>query len=121
MALSDIASATIGRIVGRLMQRVVCWALVGLFVLAALYQASVAAVVALEAEFGALYAHLMIAGFYALAAIAVATFLWVTVRRPFLDDDYRKTLAALPAQAQVATIVEALLLGYAMSRGKKKR
>ena len=118
MALTDIASATIGRIVGRLMRRVVGWILVGIFALAALYQASVAAVVALEATFGALYAHLMIAGVYALAAIAGVTYLWVTVRRPLLDDDYRKTLAKLPAQAQLATIVEALLLGYAMARRK---
>lgn len=118
MALTDLASATLGRIFGRLMRRVVCWALVGVFGLVALYQASVAAVVALEAEFGAVYAHLMIAGCYALVAIAVVIFLWVTVRRPFIDDDYRKTLAKLPAEAQVATIVEALLLGYAMSRRK---
>jgi succinate dehydrogenase/fumarate reductase cytochrome b subunit len=118
MALTDIASATLGRIVGRLMRRLAGWALVGLFALAALYQASVAAVVALEAEFGTFYAHLMIAGFYALVAIALVILLWVTVRRPLLDDDYRKTLAKLPAEAQVATIVEALLLGYAMSRRK---
>jgi hypothetical protein len=119
MALTDIASATIGRIVGRLVRRVVGWVLVGIFALAALYQASVAAVVALEATFGALYAHLMIAALYALAATGIVIYLWVTVRRPLLDDDYRKTLAKLPAEAQVATIVEALLLGYAMSRKKQ--
>jgi hypothetical protein len=119
MALTDIASATIGRLVGRLMRRAVCWLFVGLFALAALYQASVAAVVGLEAQFGALYAHLMIAGFYALAAMAILAFLWFSVRRPLMDDDYRKTLAQLPAEARVATIVEALLLGYAMSRRKQ--
>ena len=118
MALTDIASATIGRIAGRLMRRVACWLLVGLFALVALYQASVAVAVALEAKFGALYAHLMIAGFYALAAIAILAFLWFSVPRPLLDDDYRKSLAKLPAEARVATIIEALLLGYAMSRRK---
>jgi nitric oxide reductase large subunit len=118
MGLADLASATVGRIVGRLARRVVGWALVGLFGLAALYQASVAATVALETLFGAFYAHLMIAGFYALAAIAIVIFLMVAVRRPFVDDDYRKTLAQLPVEAQVATIIEALLLGYAISRRK---
>jgi hypothetical protein len=120
MGLSDLAAATIGRIVGGLVRRAVCWALVGLFGLAALYQASVAAVVALEAEFGAVYAHLMLAGFYALAAIGVLVFLWITVRRPFVDEEYRKSLAQLPAEAQVATVIEALLLGYAMSRRKPR-
>ena len=117
MALTDIATATIGRIVRGLMWRLACWALVALFGLVALYQASTAALVALEAEFGAVYAHLIVAACYALAAIATLTFLWVTVRRPFADE-YRKSLASLPAEAQVATIVEALLLGYAMARRK---
>src|SRR5262245_55340086 len=115
MALSDLAAAAIGRIAGRLARRLVGWALVGLFGLTALYQASVAAVVALEQEFGAVYAHLMIAGFYTLATIAIVAVLWFTARRPFVDEEYRKTLAALPAEAQVTAMVEALLLGYAMA------
>jgi hypothetical protein len=118
MALTDIVSAAIGRIVGHLARRVVCWALVGVFALAALYQASVAAVVALEAQFGAVYAHLLIAGLYALLAIGIVVFLWVTVRRPFVGKEHRESLAALPPELQAATIVEALLLGYAMSRKK---
>lgn len=118
MALTDIASAAIGRIVGPLVRRVVCWALVGVFGLAALYQASVAGVVALEAQFGAVYAHLLIAGLYALVAIGIVVFLWVTVRRPFVTKEYRESLAELPPELQAATIVEALLLGYAMSRKK---
>lgn len=118
MAVADIASATVGRILGRLFRRATCWLIVGIFGLAALYQASVAVVVALEESFGAFYAHLMIAAFYAVGAIAILTFLWVTVRRPLLDDEYRKSLAKLPAEAQVATIIEALLLGYAMARRK---
>jgi hypothetical protein len=118
MAVIDIVSATIGRIAGRLVRRVVCWALVGIFGLAALYQASVAGVVALEAQFGAVYAHLMIAGLYALVAIGIVTFLWVTTRRSFVGKEYKESLAALPPELQAATIVEALLLGYAMSRKK---
>jgi hypothetical protein len=118
MGLADLASTAVGRIVSRLLRRVVGWALVGLFGLAALYQASVAAVVALETVFGAFYAHLMMAGFYALVAIAIVIFLMMAARRPFVDDEYRKTLAQLPVEAQVATIIEALLLGYAMSRRK---
>jgi hypothetical protein len=89
-----------------------------LFGLAALYQASVAAAVALEAAFGAFYAHLMIAAFYLLLAGAIVIYLWISVRRPLLDDEYRESLAKLPAEAQVATIIEALLLGYAMARRK---
>jgi hypothetical protein len=117
MALTDIATTAISRIAGRLARRIVGWSLVGIFGLAALYQASVAAVVALEAEFGSVYAHLIVAGCYALVAIAVVAILWVTVPRPFAAQD-RASLAKLPIEAQIATIVEALLLGYAMSRKK---
>ncbi len=117
MALKDIATTVITRIAGRVVRRVAGWALVGIFGLAALYQASVAAVVALEAEVGSIYAHLLIAGFYALAAGAVVAVLWVTVRRPFPAHD-QASHAKLPIEAQIATIVEALLLGYAMSRKK---
>src|SRR5689334_4063666 len=119
MGLADLAGATIGRIVGRLVRRVVCWALVGLFGLAAIYQLSVAAVIALEAQVGALYAHLIIAGIYIVLAAGIVAFLWVTVNRAFAKEEYRKSLAELPAEAQVATIIEAMLLGYAMSRRKK--
>jgi hypothetical protein len=120
MGLSDIASATIGRLASKLMQRVAGWALVAVFALAALYQASVAATVALEDIVGVLYAHLIIAGVYALLATAVVVLLRVTVRRPFVDDEFRKSLTMLPPEAQIATVIEALLLGYAMSRRKKK-
>ena len=118
MALTEFASLVIGRIVGRFLRRAMCWALVGVFGLAALYQAGVAAGVALEATFGAFYAHLIIAAFYALVAIGFVIFLAVTVRRPLLDDKHRKSLAQLSGEAQVATIIEALLLGYAMARRK---
>jgi hypothetical protein len=120
MGLSDLASATIGRLAGQLMRRAAGWALVAIFGLAALYQASVAATVALEDTVGVLYAHLIIAGVYALLAIAVMVWLRLTVRRPFLDDEFRKSLTMLPPEAQIATVIEALLLGYAMSRRKKK-
>lgn len=117
MALTDIATTAISRIAGKLARRMAGWLLVGIFGLAALYQASVAGILALEAEFGSVYAHLLIAGFYAFVAIAVVAVLWVTVRRPFADRN-RASLAKLPIEAQIATLVEALLLGYAMSRKK---
>jgi hypothetical protein len=118
MALTDYVSGAIGRVVGRLVRRAMCWVLVGVFGLAAVYQGSVAAVLALEATFGAFYAHLMIAGFYALLAISFLVFLRLSAQRPLLDAEYRKSLAKLPAEAQVATVIEAMLLGYAMARRK---
>jgi hypothetical protein len=118
MALTDAATAAVGRLASRLVRRMVLWALVGIFGLVALYQASVAAVVALEAQFGAFYAHLIIAAFFALLAGGIVGFLWFTARRPALKKKHRESLAELPPELQAATIVEAMLLGYAMSKKK---
>jgi hypothetical protein len=118
MSLTDAATTAIGRLASRLVRRIVLWSLVGIFGLVALYQASVAAVVALEAMVGAFFAHLIIAAFFAVLAGGIVGFLMFTARRPALKKKYRESLAELPPELQAATIVEALLLGYAMSKKK---
>lgn len=118
MALTDIAGAAINRIVGRLVRRAVAWAFVVIFALAAIYQATVAASVALEMEFGVVHAHLLIAAFYAVAAIVTLIVLWLTARRCPLAYEYRTSIESIPPELRMAAVVEAMLLGYAMSRRK---
>jgi hypothetical protein len=101
-----------------LVRRIVGWLLVSVFVLTAIYQATAAASAALELKFGVVYAPLLIAGFFAVAAIVTVAILWVTGRHPSLPKEYRASIARMPPELQVATLVEAMLLGYAMSRKK---
>jgi hypothetical protein len=118
MSWTDLAGDAIGRIVGRLTRRAAGWTLVAIFALAAIYQATVAISVALELEFGVVRAHLMIAAFYALAASITVLVLWFTTRRTAPDEKHAG-ISRLPPKYQIATIVEAMLLGYSMSRKKK--
>jgi hypothetical protein len=118
MAFSDIAAATVNRIIGHLARRAVGWLLVAIFALAAVYQGTVAVTLALELKFGVVEAHLMIAAFYAIAAVLTVAVLWVTARRSALNYENRASIDRIPPELQIATIVEAMLLGYAMSRRK---
>ncbi len=118
MTLADITATAVNRIVSRFMRRAAAWLFVAVAALTSLYQATVAVTVALEFEFGALYAHLMIAAFYAIAAILTVAALWMTGRKSFLADESKAGLERIPPELQIATLVEAMLLGYAMSRRK---
>ena len=71
MRLTDLAEATISSLLGRLVRRAVLFALLGILAIVTLYYASAAGTVALALEFGPFYAYLIMAGVYALAAIAV--------------------------------------------------
>src|SRR5581483_790999 len=116
MAPTDIIYAAFERVIQRAARRTIAWLFVVVAVLAALYQATVAVTVELELQLGAMYAHLAIAAFYLVFAAVVIIVLFSTARRASLSHVYRGSVTQLPPELQVATIVEALLLGYAMSR-----
>ncbi len=113
MGLEQIASTAFRKPLARMMQRAAIAALVGLFALVALYHLTVAGSVALEVRYGAIYAHLIIAGVFAAAAlIAVAILLAMRTRTP----PPVERIALSERAARIAMIVEAVLLGYAATR-----
>jgi hypothetical protein len=116
MGLTDLAGHAMERIISRVCRRVAAWLLVTIFALAAIYQGTVAASVALELELGVVRAHLVLAAVYVVAASVVVIVLWATARRPALDPH----AAALRAETELhlSTIVEAVLLGYSLARRK---
>src|SRR5437870_5344986 len=104
MALTDVAGHVVERFAGRLARRVAGWLFVAIFALVAIYQATTAMSLALEFEFGAVRAHLIIAAFFFVAALTVVTILWAT--------SYRRGSAYAQAEAarthseiQIASIV----------------
>jgi hypothetical protein len=115
MALMEVAGHAVERFVGRLGRRLAAWLCVAIFALAAVYQATVAISLALEFEFGAVRAHLIIAAFYVVVATIVVTVLWATSRG---SAHAQSEAARSQKEIQVASIVEALLLGYSLSRRK---
>lgn len=118
MGLNDI-SALIFRLLRHLILRAAGWFLVGIFALGALYQATVSVSAALELQFGVVYAHLIIATVYALAAAITIAVLWYTPRRTSSGRTSVGTRAE--PKTQIAAIVQAMLFGYSLSRRKQNR
>jgi|SRR5581483_11575157 len=117
MALTDVAGNAVQRFVGRLARHAAGWLFVAIFALVAIYQGTTAVSLALEFEVGSVRAHLIIAGFFAVAALVVMTILWATSHRR--DPAFAQAEAARThTEIQIASIVEALLLGYSLSRRK---
>lgn len=118
MALTDIAAHAVERVVGRMVRRTVAWVCVAIFLFVALYQATTAVSVALELAFGPVQGHLIVAGFYVAAAFITLVSLWATGRRATAALHQSGGTAGIQSELQLATVVEAMLLGYSLSRRK---
>jgi uncharacterized integral membrane protein len=117
MALTDFAGQAMERVAGRLGRRAAGWLLVVIFALAAIYQLATAMSVALELEFGLVQAHLIMGALCIVAASIIMMILSATARR-WLAYMQHADRSPKQIELQVATIVEAVLLGYSLSRRK---
>lgn len=115
MGLSQITEFVIHHLFSRLKRRAIGTALLVLFALIAVYQLTIAGTLELEAEYGILYARLIVAAIYLAAALSALIVLWATRTMPPI-----KAQTADPQMSrrdtQIAALIEAALLGYAMAR-----
>ena len=119
MSLATLAEATAGRLLGRLMRYAVAGLLMVVFALAALYHFTIAGMLALELQFGVLNARLIVAGVYLVLMLASAGMMWFMARKTAKPDP---ATPPTPRHMQIAALIEALLLGYELSRkGHKAR
>lgn len=100
---------------GRLLRRTLVAALFALCVLIAIYHFTVAGTLALEADYGLLYARLIVAAVYTAAALIAFIVLWATRTKPLPEDQVAGALAS-PRNAQMAMLIEAALLGFTLGR-----
>lgn len=113
MRLEQIAATAMSQLVTPLVRRALVAALLALFLLIALYQFTVAGTVALEMQYGPLYAHLLVAALYSALALVTFAALWamrakrVETSTPALSE---------PRNMQLIMLVEAVMLGYALAR-----
>ena len=102
-----------GQLLGRLLRRALVAVALAIAAIVAIYQGSVAGTLALQAQYGATNAHLIVGAiFVALAVIFLAIFLAMRGK---------SSKAAAPALSQqrdlqLAMLVEAVMLGYALAR-----
>lgn len=113
MQLNHIAAMTFNHVMGRLARRAVLAAVMVAFAIVALYQITVAGILALEPHFASMQAHLIVAAVYGALALVCLTVLWATRSKP----------AAIgtppPAKSrdmQIAMLIEAVMLGYTLAR-----
>jgi len=109
--LADIAQ----QLAGRLLRRLVLAVAIGVFALAGLYNFTVAGRLALEVEYGAVYAYLIVATIYAV--LVVAGVIWW-----LLQDRAAPAEAPVvkePPKVQMAMLLDAAMLGYSLAAGDK--
>lgn len=113
MRLDQIAAATVNQLLWRLLRRAIAAALMAFFAAIAIYHWTVAGTIGLETHYGALHARLIIAGIYTVLSLtALGAFFALRTKAaasttPALD---------VPRQMQIAMLVEAVMLGYALAR-----
>ena len=117
MRLEHIADVAFDHIFGRILRRALLAAAIAVFALVAIYHFTVAGTITLEAQYGALYAQLIVAAiFTALAAICYAI-LWAMGRKA--ASSVAPALTA-PREMQMAMLIEAVMLGYALARKRER-
>ncbi len=120
MRLSHITEFAIHHIFGRLKRRAIGAALLVLFTVIAVYQFTIAGTLGLEAEYGILYARIIVAAIYTAAALSVLIVLWVTRTKPPFKAQAVDALMS-PRDTKIAALIEAALLGYVMARKSDER
>lgn len=119
MQIENVITSVIGRLMRRLVRRVIAMAVFALFVLVALYHLTVAGTVALETLYGPLYARLIIVGAYVVLAIVVFGYLVATRAKPTAAKA-RPNVSRAAKDVQLAMLLESILVGYTTGRSKSR-
>jgi heme/copper-type cytochrome/quinol oxidase subunit 2 len=113
MRLDQIATATLGHLLGRLLWRALIAAAMAVVAVVAIYQFSVAGTLELAERYGPVHAHLIVGAIYAVLAFACLIGLWAMRART--TETSTPTLAQ-GREMQIAMLIEAVMLGYTLAR-----
>jgi hypothetical protein len=114
MRIDHIAGMAVEQLFGRMFRRALVAVAMAVFVIVAVYQGSVAATLALQVHYGALNAHLILCAAYAVLALAAWFIFWRMGHKP--AGAATTPALAHPREMQMAMLVEAVMLGYALAR-----
>jgi uncharacterized membrane protein YhaH (DUF805 family) len=112
--MERIAAAAVERLLGRILRRAMLAMIIAVLAIVAIYQFTVAGTLALDAHYGAPQAHLIIGAIYAVITLVIAAVLWATRLKPAAAD--ASPALSQPRELQMAMLVEAVMLGYALAR-----
>jgi hypothetical protein len=128
MRLTDIVASAVGNAAAKLSgaaanlrRTAILYAICAFCAVAAIIFAASATLMALEPAVGVVYARLILAGVFGLAAAAIVLAVWALNRparpaAPLPLHAQAQTARSSAQFAQLAMIVEAVLLGYSMAR-----
>ena len=118
MRIEDVAGLAFAHVFGRIFRRALLILLIAGFAIVALYYFTAAGSLSLETHFGALHALLIVGAVYAAAAISFAIW-WALLNKPASAST---PALGTPRDMQIAMLVEAVMLGYALaSKGARTR
>jgi hypothetical protein len=113
MRLDQIVGVALNQLLGRLLRRALMILIFAICALVAIYHFTVVGMLALQAQYGALQAHLIVAAGYSAVAL-IALVIWWAMRGKSANG----SMPVLHGQRelQVAMLVEAVMLGYTLAR-----
>ena len=115
MQLKQLITAAVDHFIGRILRLTLLAVLIAVFALAAIYHFAAAGTVALEAKYGLLYAQLIIGAIFAAAAGIVFAVMAAMRSSAKVKITNAKALDS-PHASKLAMLIEAAMLGYALSR-----
>lgn len=119
MKFEEIVTHLLGRLMGRIIRRMIAFVALALLIITALYHLTVAADLALEELYGPLNARLIVVGAY--AALAAMVFLYLFITRAKAPSIRQRSHTSRRSQdLQIAGLLESLLLGYTAARSKSR-
>ncbi len=112
MRLENGADLAFAHLFGRIFRRASLAVIVAAVAVVALYNFTVAGTIALETQYGALDARVIVGAIYAAVAIVIAI-VWAARGRPASSS---APVLSGQRDIQIAMLVEAVMLGYALAR-----
>lgn len=120
MSFTHITEIVFDYLFGRLLRRAIVAALIALFTLIAIYHFTIAGTLALEMQYGLLYARLIVAAAYSAAALITLIVFWTMRTKPLIENQVAGALTS-PRNTQIAMLIEAAILGYTLARKSGNR
>lgn len=103
---------------GRFLRLAILVVLISLFMLIAIYHLTIAGTLALETQYGLLYARLIVAAAYSTAAVIAGIIFWAI---PTTRPNENQVAIPAPRNTKMTMIIEAGMFGYMLGRKLRHR
>jgi hypothetical protein len=118
MRVDQIVASAANHLIARLVRRAIAAVAVAIFAVVAVYHFTVAGMIALDGQVGALDMRLIVGGVFAALALISLIFLWALGR----GNGRGSAMPALnsPREMHLVMLVEAVMLGYTLARKRER-